>query len=207
MAENKKQQAKREMKEALAILPEIVKASQSEAGCMYIKPVVFLPLVEEGLVEVNEAYVNEAGEYATRATTKGIEKVMSENVNVEEGVAITEVAKVSFVIENIPVVVAAKRGGGRGGTQYPFEALEVGQSFVVAATTKRPDPVKSLASTITAANKRYAVPVFEADGTTPKMKTVTNPKTKEKREEQATQLTRKFAISAVEGGARIGRIK
>lgn len=38
---------------------------------------------------------------------------------------------------------------------YPFETMEIGEAHFVAATEKRPDPKKSLASTISAANRRY----------------------------------------------------
>ncbi len=40
--------------------------------------------------------------------------------------------------------------------QYPFDALEVNKSFHIPATEKRPNPAKSLASTVSAATKKYA---------------------------------------------------
>lgn len=39
---------------------------------------------------------------------------------------------------------------------FPFDKLEVGQSFFVAATEARPDPAKSLASTVNGANARFS---------------------------------------------------
>ena len=198
--ENKAQKLKRESLEGL---PAIVAATQSEIGYMFAPLENAEWLNKNGLVEFDVSITNEAGFIATRATTKGIEKVMSENVQVE---AVASVAS-GYVIEDIAVeVVSKRRGGGRAGVSYPFDTLQVGQSFVVPATEKKPNPVKSMASSITAANARYAVPVFEADGTTPKMKTITVPRTGEKREVQATQLVRKFTVVACEGGARVGRV-
>lgn len=46
------------------------------------------------------------------------------------------------------------RGGGSSRT-YPFETLELNGYIFVPATEKRPDPKKSLASTVSSANKRF----------------------------------------------------
>ena len=46
---------------------------------------------------------------------------------------------------------------GRGGSKgYAFDVLEIGESQHIPATKKRPDPCKSLAASVCAANKRYA---------------------------------------------------
>lgn len=39
---------------------------------------------------------------------------------------------------------------------FPFDQLEIGQSFFVPATTERPDPAKSMASTVNGANERHS---------------------------------------------------
>lgn len=49
-----------------------------------------------------------------------------------------------------------KPAGAAGVRTYPFESLEVNGYIFVPATEKRPDPKKSLASTIAGANKRFA---------------------------------------------------
>jgi hypothetical protein len=46
--------------------------------------------------------------------------------------------------------------GGRNRSVYPFDALAVGQSFHVPASEAKPNPAKSLASTVSSANKRNA---------------------------------------------------
>ncbi len=41
--------------------------------------------------------------------------------------------------------------------KYPFDTMGVSQSFHVPKTEKKPNPAKSLASTVHAANKRYRI--------------------------------------------------
>ncbi len=47
--------------------------------------------------------------------------------------------------------------------KYPFEQLEIGQSFFVPVSEDKPNPAKSLASTVTSANDRHA---YEIEGET-----------------------------------------
>lgn len=61
----------------------------------------------------------------------------------------------TFVLETGYVPPAINRSGLRASI-YPFGTMEVGQSFFVPATTDSPDPAKSLASTVSAATRRYA---------------------------------------------------
>ena len=68
-----------------------------------------------------------------------------------------------FKIEDsIPVPTIS--GRGRGGNVYPFDQLEVDQSFFVANDESKPNAAKSLASTVSSATARYAV--ASADGAT-----------------------------------------
>lgn len=51
----------------------------------------------------------------------------------------------------------AKRGGGGGApSKYPFDTMEVGQSFFVPNDADKPDAAKSLQSTIATAEMRFA---------------------------------------------------
>lgn len=119
----------------------------------------------------------------------------------------------------------SRRGGGRRGSSYPFDALQVGQSFHVPATAKMPKPAESLASTVTGARAKYAEPtgnqkehtVVEyqkgADGKgfakDAEGKRIKIGETKEMRPE--TRITRDFRIVAVDAsdprgpGARVFR--
>ena len=148
-------------------LAEIVAAG---ANGLFTAVAVHGPLVEAGLVEINPAMVNEAGEIATRATQAGIESLdngetIGNNATSEatSATAETEKVKTMFQIEN-DVPVPAISGRGRGGNVYPFDRLEVGQSFFVPNSESKPNAAKSLASTVSGANARYAVPA--EDGST-----------------------------------------
>jgi len=162
----KKSAAKKTAVAVVAVigLAEIVAAG---ANGIYTSPEVHLPLVEAGLVEINPAMTDENGEVATRATQKGIESLdsaatvadnaTSETQTQTAATGETQKVKTMFKIENsIPVPVIS--GRGRTGATYPFEQLEVGQSFFVEGE-------KAIApSTISAATARYAVPA--EDGST-----------------------------------------
>lgn len=202
----KKSAAKKTAEIATVIgLAEIVAAG---ANGLFTPAAVHGPLVEAGLVEINPAMVNEAGEIATRATQAGIESldsgaIVADNATSEANYAIAETGKTEkvksmFKIEDsIPVPTIS--GRGRGGNVYPFDQLEVGQSFFVANSEDKPNAAKSLASTVSSATARYAVP--SEDGAT---------KTNKAGEVVPVMVeTRKFVVRSVEEngvkGARVWR--
>ena len=186
-------------------IAEIVAAG---ANGLFTPAAVHGSLVEAGLVEINPAMVNEAGEIATRATQAGIESLDSgaivvDNATTEVNSAIaetgkTEKVKTMFQIEdNVPVPAISGRGSGV--KVYPFDQLEVGQSFFVANDESKPNAAKSLASTVSSATARYAVPA--EDGST---------KTNKKGEVVPVMVkTRKFVVRRAEEdgvkGARVWR--
>ena len=187
------------------VLAEIVAAG---ANGLFTPAAVHGPLVEAGLVEINPAMVNEAGEIATRATQAGIESLDSGAIVVDKATSEansaiaetgkTEKAKTMFQIED-KIPVPAISGRGRGGNVYPFKVLAVGQSFFVPNSESKPNAAKSLASTVSSATARYAVPA--EDGST---------KTNKKGEVVPVMVeTRKFVVRSVEEdgvkGARVWR--
>lgn len=106
------------------------------------------PLVDAGHAETaGEPDAN--GMVQVRATPAGV----SANAGTAAPTtAATETVKPDFEIES-GVERTKKAGRGRAGaTKYPFEKLEVGQSFFVPGN----DAAKSLASTVSSATKRYA---------------------------------------------------
>ena len=125
-------------------------------------------------------------------------------------------AKTEYAIITNAVLPPSRRGQNLGGggapVKYPFDALEVGGSFFVPATDKRPDPLKVLGATVSSANMRYAVETGE-------MRTVMRAKRGEKnravRDEQGEKIMetkqvpvyefkRKFEIRGVEAGKEYG---
>lgn len=116
------------------------------------------PLVSDGLVEVNSAMSDASGALATRATQKGIDSMKSQpqtqlaaNQNASDGNTGVQLAgQQEFVIQdNIPIPAVAGRGR-TGQSTYPFDRLNIGQSFFV------PKASKNLASTVSSANARFS---------------------------------------------------
>ena len=196
---------------AVDMMPEIVAATQA-GSFLYKSAFDVAYLIENCLVEQNEEMINDNGEFATRATQVGIasqnfvEQTAPAETTVEEPKPKRKV-KMSFEIENI-AVTPGKRGGGTRTSQYPIDALEVGQSFFIPASEKHPEPEKSLASMLSGAMKKYDVADLDEAGVQ-KTKEITVPKTGEKRTIPAMKHTRKFTLVASEKdgvrGARIGR--
>lgn len=186
----KKSTAKKNTAAPVIGLAEIVAAGPNG---LYTSPAVHGPLIEAGMVEINPAVTNEAGEIATRATQKGIDEM---NQNTETGTAAASApVATSFAIEdNVPMPTGS--GRGRGGNVYPFDALEVDQSFFVPNTEDKPNAAKSLASTVSSATARYAEVVEGQFKTNKKGEQV-----------PVTRETRKFVVRSVEGGARVWRTK
>lgn len=56
----------------------------------------------------------------------------------------------------VPPAKITRRANPNATRSYDFAGLELGQAIFVPATEKRPNPKKSLGSTISAANKRFA---------------------------------------------------
>ena len=182
---------------AVDFLPNIVTATLQE-GYVFASAFDVAYLIENGLAEQNEAIVNEDGWFATRATDLGVNAVTKSaecQIEVEPASAETKVeepkperkVKMSFEIEKGIPVPKTTRGGART-SAYPFDALELNDSFFIAASEKHPEPEKSLASTVSGATKRYDVLV---EGET---KEVRNPKTQEVKTVPKTAHTRIFVI-------------
>lgn len=181
MALNKKQKAD------FAALSEAIAASAE--GFVYAVPAAVAPFVAAGLVETNETIKDEHGNIAVRLKTETKEPEAMTN---ETSAAPSS----AFAIED-GVPLPAGSGRGRTGTTYPFDALNVGQSFFVPNSEDKPNAAKSLASTVSSATARYAQP--SPDGAT---------KTNKKGETVPVMVeTRKFVVRAVEGGARVWRTK
>lgn len=144
----------------MQLLGEVVKATQANSF-LYTSVAHHTPMVAQGYVEVNPQISNDKGELATRATQAGVEAfggAQQTNAQTSETNPSTgpEGAKPSFTIVAGVELPTVKRGG-RSGTVYPFDSLQVGQSFFVPASNDKPNPAKSLASTVSSATARYAV--------------------------------------------------
>lgn len=153
MAKKPRNAPKRKALIDLAKLGEIVHATIAD-GFLYANADEIVPLVAAELVETNPAMLDESGNVAARATTKGIEAVntIATNTDTNEAQARASAFEIDDYVPNLTI-----KRGGRGGEIYPFDSLEVNKSFHVPATPDKPDPAKSLASTVSSAAARYAV--------------------------------------------------
>lgn len=156
-------------------------------------------LIDGKLAEFNPE-IRDGDKIAIRLTDEGLKANTEMNTPASNNTADTgntaSAAASSFaIIDNAKLPSAAR--GGRNGPVYPFDDLNVGQSFFVPATADKPEPAKSIASTATSAAKRFATPVKNPDGSPVmeeyKVRGVT--KTREKFE-----FTRRFAVKSVEKG-------
>lgn len=71
----------------------------------------------------------------------------------------------------VPPPPAKKNRGGKRGSKYPFDKLEVNKSFHVPVSKDMPNPVSALASSLTGARRKYEVAVLDDKGQ-PVMETV-----------------------------------
>ena len=125
---------------------------------MYVTKDECLPLLtnQPPLIEVNTEMLdpNDANKAAARITQAGTNYLRGLNVNTTAPVTASSFA----IMSNIPVP-ASKKGNFKGSgapAKYPFDGLEVGQSFFVPASEKVPDPTKTLGSSVSAAQMKYA---------------------------------------------------
>lgn len=142
-------------------------------------------LLADGFVEMNTAMANPANdkEFAIRATQQGIAAMNTTNE--------PEATTTDFAFVTGPALDKPKRTGSGRTSRFPFEnwpapdAAGNTAKIFVAATDKVPEPWKSLVSTISAANRRFA----EVTGTKPGKN-----KNGEEIERNVYKFTRKFVL-------------
>lgn len=165
----------------------------------FVQPAEIKPYVDAGLAESRADMADATGAIASRVTEAGMKQwnefqaatasatpaPFAASTQVVSPASVAPLASVlapsAFSIRKGVAVPPQKRTGGRGAPVYPFDALEVGDSFFVPATTAKPNPAKSLASTVSSASKRYASERKDAAGAvvnetvTVRGKTITRP--------------------------------
>jgi hypothetical protein len=138
-----------------ALLATIVSSMSNEATPYHmVTEAEVAKLVKDGLVETN-AEIRDGDKIAARATTKGIE-VSSTEGGGNAGTSGTAPVATASAFSLIDGAELPASRGGRNRSVYPFDTMAVGQSFFVPASEAKPNPAKSLASTVSSANKRAA---------------------------------------------------
>lgn len=165
------------------------------------------PLIE---INIHEPDPSDQTKVKCRVTTAGASFLTANQNPVIEKVE----NKMSYEIIDDAELPPIKRGGGGGGapTKYPFDQLDVGKSFFVPATAKLPNPLKTLGSTISSANHRYATVTGEKTverskrGARNKLVLDANGnKIMETKNVPTYEFTRKFTIRGVKSGVEYGK--
>lgn len=183
-------------------LKEIVDAG--EGGLFSIPYAEVCEMLEEGLVEVGELDGN--GCVPVRATDAGylavypVPEAEDMSLKVNTGVVHTPTASGICIEKNVPVPSIKRQGRA---DKYPFDFMDVNDSFFIPATETDPEPAKRMSSTVSSATARFSVP--SPDGET---------RTNKKGETVSVMVeTRKFVVRArtaerdKEQGARVWRVK
>lgn len=187
-----------------------INTANASGGVYYVSQADGKPLADAGLIEVNTAMLDGEGKAAARLTDAG-RAALAGNPNAPAAAA-AEV-KSPFAVITGAVLPESKRGNKAGApTQYPFDQLEIGQSFFVPKSEKHPDPVKTLGSTVSSANQRYAEETGQVKSVTrtkrgEKNKAVLDAngqKVKETVNVPVMKYNRKFSIRSVEAGKTYG---
>jgi hypothetical protein len=203
----------------LQLLAQIVDATQ-KGGFVYVTVEEGKPLVDHDpqLIEVNPTILDpmDANKAAARATVAGAEYVANAGDSVSPVAANDASATLvsAFSIITDAALPASRRGAGGGGApiKYPFDKLEIGQSFFVPVSAEHPNPVKTLGSTVSSANMRYAeetgatrevTRAKRGDGNKALLDAAGN-KVTETVKVPVYKYTRKFSIRAVKAGVKYG---
>jgi hypothetical protein len=167
-----------------------------------------LPLLQHNppLIEVNMNDVVD-GKAAVRLTDAGNAMVAANSTPVPAHTHKYD------IITGVEIPKPKRSGGGAGApVVYPFDKMDVGHSFFVPVSAKHPDPVKTLGSTVSSANMRYAVETGEQKQITrtkrgdknKAMLDANGNKIKETVIVPVRKATRKFVIRPVKAGVKYG---
>lgn len=136
-----------------AMIATVLTIAASETGFAMLTQAEGADVVGAGLATVDTSNVE--GDKAAVSLTDEGRKVAAEN-----GAGAAEAAKSNggFEIDDaVAMPTSTARRSREGG--YPFDKLEVGQSFHVAKTAENPDPVTRLQSSVSGARAKYSVEV------------------------------------------------
>lgn len=189
--------------------PILLTIKSGTDGVAYIDPDKGKELATAGLVELNASMVDDFGGIAARLTPSGLWAVENDGqpAKLDEPIAKPKkAAKVAAEPKETDMATAPTdtfeitKGGFEAparkqierNNKYPFDSLEVGDSFLVPAKT-----VEKFASTVTAANRKYSEETGETENYTRKGETKTRP---------VRKSLRKFAYKAEGDGVRVGRV-
>lgn len=122
----------------------------------YLPSRTLKPLTELGLIDVapdgTPGATNTAGEKLVRISDTGL-AVLKKYEGVAERVAPTAPEGGFEIVSGFTMPEPSR--AGRREAVYPFDKLEIGQSFFIPATAENENPAKRLNGTVSSANRRY----------------------------------------------------
>ena len=185
---------------AKVTLAVLVAATLSEVGFMYATEKDVAELVKHGFAEVNPEVKSEDGKkFGVRASEAGL--TAHNNATAAETAVETETVDFEdngFEILDEPLPANAPKV--QRASKYPFDKLNVGQSFkVLDSQVESGNAFSAMSSAVNNANKRFST-VVEGE-----FETVQRGKYTGKQVEKRTQ-ERKFEQRRVDGGAQIYRV-
>lgn len=140
-------------------LQRAVEGTNSSQGYIMGTKAEFKTLADQNLVLFNDT-IKDGNRVAVKASDAGIAAFNAASgggtstSNPAGVVATTAAFKITKGVE-LPAI--RRRVGEATGSRYPFDTMEVGDSFHVPSSDAMKNPAKSLASSVTAANRRYSV--------------------------------------------------
>jgi hypothetical protein len=192
-------------------LKEIADATAGSPGYAFVSADDGQELVSAGYIVTNPDMANDQGERAAKITDAGKAFLDSQST----APASSSSASANFTVMSGFVPPASRRRGAVRGAgapdKYRFKQLEVRDYFFVPATAERPDPFKSLQSTVSSANRRFS----ESTGETKVIKHVkrgpdhkaildaNGNKVIEQKTVPVMKPTRKFKIVSVKKGVEV----
>jgi hypothetical protein len=195
----------------LAVLTAI---ANDPNGFQYVSQAEGGPLVADGLIEVNTTMLDPSDntKAAARLTDAGRAYVGANGSAPAASEPVVEASPYAILTNAVPPISKRGNKGGGAKTQYPFDKMEVGNSFFVPVSDKHTDPAKTLASTVSAANNRYSEDTGEKKTVTrakrgPKNKAIRDAageKVKETVDVAVKKQTRKFILRKIEAGKKYG---
>lgn len=190
-------------KSLLAVI--VLAMANDEAPFHFATPAEVKNLLDNDMVEVNNE-ITDGDKVAVRATEKGMAEAPAPSNNEGNTNTVTDAATATATPTPSPFAiidgaVLPEGRAPRSSTVYPFETMNVGQSFFVPATADKPNPAKSLASTVSSANKRFAEVVTGEDGK-PVTETYVNKGVTKTRNK--TSPTKLFTVKPVKSGVAYG---
>jgi hypothetical protein len=170
--------------------------------------------VANDLVEINNMQVdpNDNTKVAARLTDAGRAYIGANGSAPAASEPVAEASPYAILTNAVPPISKRGNKGGGAKTQYPFDKMEVGNSFFVPVSEKHTDPSKTLASTVSAANNRYSEDTGEKKTVTRAKRGAKNKavrdaagnKVQETVEIAVKKQTRKFILRKVEAGKKYG---